>query len=100
MRSWVATKDAQELFFTAQERHLPYGWVLPIERLADNPQLEGRQWWRDYQMGSETVRGPGAPYAFSETPWSVEGSVEGGASPMFQATDAVPPDDLLAELGW
>jgi crotonobetainyl-CoA:carnitine CoA-transferase CaiB-like acyl-CoA transferase len=43
--------------------------VLPIERLADNPQLEARGWWTPYAIGGRTVSGPGAPYRFSATPW-------------------------------
>ena len=44
LRDWVATKDVEQLFFEAQKRHAPYGWVLPIEKLADNPQLAARDW--------------------------------------------------------
>ncbi len=71
LRQWVATRDVEELFFEAQERHSPYGWVLPIEKVAENPQLEARGWWRPYLLGDATVRGPGPPYRFSETPWQV-----------------------------
>ena len=50
LEDWVATKDAEALFFKAQERHAPYGWVLPVEKLAENPQLQARHWWVDYQL--------------------------------------------------
>ena len=70
MREWVARKDVEQLFFEAQDRHAPYGWVLPVEKLADNPQLDARNWFVDYDLDSSTVRGPGAPYRFSDTPWS------------------------------
>lgn len=67
--NWVATRDVEELFFEAQDHHAPYGWVLPIDEVARNPQLEARAWWADYRAGSATIRGPGAPYRFSDTPW-------------------------------
>ena len=70
LRSWVATRDVEELFVEAQEHHAPYGWVLPIEKVAENPQLEARRWWTPYELpGGETIRGPGAPYQFGDTPW-------------------------------
>ncbi|MEM7366004.1 MAG: CoA transferase [Pseudomonadota bacterium] len=71
-KAWVATQDVETLFHEAQERHMPYGWVLPIEKVADNPQLSARDWWIDYGVGDQQVRGPGAPYHFSETPWRIE----------------------------
>ena len=69
LREWVAARDVEELFFEAQERHSPYGWVLPVDKVAENPQLEARGWWQPYPIGAATVRGPGAPYRFSDTPW-------------------------------
>ena len=69
LRNWVATRDVEELFFEAQDHHAPYGWVLPIDKVAGNPQLEARDWWVDYPMAQGSVRGPGAPYRFEETPW-------------------------------
>ena len=69
LRNWVATRDVEELFYEAQDHHAPYGWVLPIDKVAANPQLEARDWWVDYPTATTTVRGPGAPYAFSNTPW-------------------------------
>ena len=71
LRNWVATRDVEELFFEAQDHHAPYGWVLPIDKVARNPQLEARDYWVDYPVGAATVRGPGAPYRFSDTPWRV-----------------------------
>ena len=69
LRDWVATRDVEELFYEAQEHHAPYGWVLGIDKVAENPQLAARDWWVDYPSTSASVRGPGAPYRFSETPW-------------------------------
>jgi len=93
LRKWVAGKDVEALFFEAQERHSPYGWVLPVERLAVNPQLEARNWWADVNIADTTLRGPGAPYCFSDTPWRV--SLD--SPPGEQALGA---DRVLAAAGW
>ena len=90
LADWVRTKDVESCFHEAQERHHPFGWVLPIERVADNPQLEARDWWRTYSINGSDVRGPGAPYHFGATPWSVRAAGEAGLE-----TDAI-----LAEIGW
>jgi crotonobetainyl-CoA:carnitine CoA-transferase CaiB-like acyl-CoA transferase len=88
MRDWIADQDPEVLFHRAQERHAPYGWVQPIERLGDNPQLEARGWWTPYQVGDDTVTGPGAPYNLSATPW-----VHRDPAPVTAAA-------VLADLGW
>ncbi len=90
LREWVATRDVEELFFEAQERHSPYGWVLPLERVADNPQLEARQWYVPYRIGDTEVRAPGAPYQFSETPWQLGDYGGVGAD----------TDTVLNDIGW
>ncbi len=90
LRKFVGMKDVEELFFEAQERHSPYGWVLPIDKVAANPQLEARDWWVPYRVGDVSTKGPGAPYRFSETPWSL-GPYDGPG-----ADSAV----ALAETGW
>ncbi len=69
LRNWVATRDVEELFFEAQDHHAPYGWVLPIDKVVANPHLEARDWWVDYRIGPHTIRGPGTPYRFGDTPW-------------------------------
>ena len=81
LRSWVGTRNVEELFFEAQARHAPYGWVLPVDKVAENPQLEARNWWQPYALA---VRGPGTPYHFSDTPWRL-GNVASGASREFAA---------------
>ena len=91
LRKWVATKDVEEFFFEAQARHHPYGWVLSPDRVASNPQLEAREWWTDYALDGATVRGPGGPYRFGETPWALRrGHAGAGAH----------TDDVLTEIGW
>ncbi len=88
MRDWVATKNVDELFEEAQARHAPFGWVLPIERVGDNPQLAARDWFVNYRVAGQEVSGPGAPYHFSATPWRIHESVESEA----QA--------VLNDIGW
>jgi crotonobetainyl-CoA:carnitine CoA-transferase CaiB-like acyl-CoA transferase len=90
LRDWVATKDAQALFFEAQQRHAPYGWVLPIEKVADNPQLEARNWFVPYRVGNSEIRAPGAPYHLADTPWALN-DYPG------TATDSAT---ILVEIGW
>jgi crotonobetainyl-CoA:carnitine CoA-transferase CaiB-like acyl-CoA transferase len=90
LRQWVATHDVEELFFEAQSRHSPYGWVLPLEKVAENPQLKARDWWVTYSTGGVEAVGPGAPYHFSETPWSIRSNGDSGAD----------GPSILADIGW
>ena len=71
LREWVATKDVEPFFHEAQNRHHPYGWVMTTPEVANNPQLEARNWWADYPVDDASVTGPGAPYHFSDTPWQI-----------------------------
>jgi len=87
LREWVATRDVEELFYEAQDHHAPYGWVVGVEQVAGNPQLEARDWWTDYPVGNARVRGPGAPYQFSETPWRI-----GRRNPSVTTSDDPIPD--------
>lgn len=91
LRDWVAEQAVEELFFEAQGRHFPYGWVLSPERVAASPQLEDRGWWADYEVGDTTVRGPGAPYRLEGTPVA---STRRLSAP---GTDTAA---LLDEIGW
>ena len=91
MREWIATKQVEEFFFAAQERHSPYGWVLALDRVATNPQLEARDWWAEYRLGGVAVRGPGAPYRLSGTPWR---------EPRPQTGPGSDTAAVLAEIGW
>ena len=71
LQEWVGTKEVEPFFHDAQARHHPYGWVMTMPEVAENPQLEARDWWADYPVGDATVNGPGAPYHFSDTPWQI-----------------------------
>lgn len=87
LREWVATREVEPLFLEAQSRGMAYGEAVPIERTADNPHLKARDWWTDYLP---TVRGPGAPYHFGDTPWKI-----GPYGDIASDSDAV-----LSEIGW
>lgn len=98
LRNWVATRDVEELFFEAQDHHASYGWVLSVDQVANNPQLEARDWWATYAVGGG-VRGPGAPYRFSDTPWrlydheDVDGDIDAWPTePDAHDTAAEPPE--------
>lgn len=103
-KAWVATQDVEALFLEAQERHMPFGWVLPIEKVADNPQLAARDWWIDYAVeeGNNQIRGPGAPYHFSETPWRIGKSRRAESQDLWQerpAQDNEPQQSVNAGTG-
>ena len=78
------------LFFAAQERHMPYGVVLPIEQVAENPQLAARKWFTPYQIDSHSTLSTGAPYHFSDTPWELKDYKSLGDD----------QETILNEIGW
>lgn len=68
LRSWVATKDVESLFYAAQEHHAPFGWVHDVPQVAENPQLAGRNWWKSLDVAGRSIKSTGIPYIHSETP--------------------------------
>jgi len=94
LRAWAAGKDARELFLQAQERHCPYGWVLPLEAVAENPQLAARDWYRKLTINDQTITAPGAAYHFSNT----EGEIELPLNPHTAAASTAAA--ILSDLGW
>ena len=91
LREWVSTKDVEPFFHEAQARHHPYGWVMTTPEVAGNPQLQARAWWTQYPVGDATVRGPGAPYHFSETPWRIGDSDDPPRTERPALPSAAPP---------
>jgi benzylsuccinate CoA-transferase BbsE subunit len=91
LRDWVSTRNVEDFFFEAQERHFPYGWVLSPDRVAANPQLEARDSWGEYEVGDRTFRGPGAPYR-----------LEGSPVPPQRRLGAVGNEtaEVLSQIGW
>jgi benzylsuccinate CoA-transferase BbsE subunit len=94
LRNWSAGKDAEELFLQAQERHCPYGWVLPLEAVAENPQLAARNWYRSLEIGDKVITAPGAAFHFSNS----QGNVELPLRP--HQTAATQAAEILTDLGW
>ena len=90
IREWVAEQDTEELFFKAQERHSPYGWVQNIEQVVNNPQLTARDWWQTLKLGETEVDAPGPAYRLEETPGHIR-PVE------WVETDG---EALTKEIGW
>lgn len=90
MKRWALTKEAEPFFHEAQARHSPYGWVIPIGKMVENQQLEARMWFREYEVDGKTIKGPGAPYVFSQTPWRTG------------TYDTTPGaiDEILSDIGW
>ena len=90
LRGWVGEWTAEELFFEAQHRHLPYGQVLSTEQVVASPQLAARRWWVDYRVGDGTVEGPGAPYRLEATPSAPERVVEAVGESTTAILDSLP----------
>ena len=90
IREWVAEEDSEELFFRAQERHAPYGWVQTVKQVANNPQLDARSWWQHIKVGERKVQSPGLPVQFLGTPGHV-------TEPEWLQTDA---KNVLDAVGW
>ena len=91
LREWVSEKDVEALFFEAQRRHAPFGWVQTLDQVAANPQLAAREWWQDQLMGNRTVKASGVPFKFSETPAK---STTGEWSAVANA------NDVVTTVGW
>lgn len=90
MRRWVANKDVEDLFHEAQSRHSPYGQVLPIESVAENPQLAARHWYVPYDIAGKNVTSTGTPYHFSKTPWQLKA----------YQPQAKPVEAVAAQVNW
>lgn len=70
---WVAGYDRDELLERAQTLRLPYATVRNPEALFDDEQLKSRGYFVDviHPELTRTFRYPGAPYIFSDSPWSL-----------------------------
>lgn len=90
LAEWVAGKEVEPLFLEAQKRRIPYGWVQPLARLGENPQLQARGWFQTVEVQDRTLTFPGAPYHFSKTPWALQGQGQAG----------VDTTEILNDIGW
>ncbi len=64
IRRWIADEDAMELWWTAQDRHVAFGGVHDIPAVAEIPQFEHRDFYRDLDE-ERGVRAPGRLVRFS-----------------------------------
>ena len=70
--AWARTKTKTEFFHEGQDRRMECGPVNSIPEVFDDLQLRHRGYWVDVvhpELG-RTFTYPGAPYHFTETPWS------------------------------
>ena len=85
IRTFVATKDAGELFSEAQKRHIAFGEVQDVAQVADNPQFAHRAFYADIPVSGaegsveDRVRGPWRLVRFSDTPVATPAGLESPA---------------------
>ncbi len=65
MESFFLMQDSTTVYEEAQRRGLPLGPVSAPEDLLDDPHLQARHYFVDVPIDGETVKFPGAPFAFS-----------------------------------
>ncbi len=90
LAEWVSQKDVEALFYEAQERHMSYGWVQPLARVSENPQLRAREWFRKQNLGGREVEVAGPPYNLSDSDWRIGDAVKCDAD----------REAVLREIGW
>ena len=73
LQRFFAGKPKRELYEQGQGRRLLIGIVSAPDDLAENRQLNARNWFQDIEHPElgETLRYPGPPYRLSETPWRI-----------------------------
>jgi crotonobetainyl-CoA:carnitine CoA-transferase CaiB-like acyl-CoA transferase len=68
LRAWALTKDAHELFFAGQQRHLPFGEVLNVSDIINNEHFQARGFFRSVDWRGPTVKIPGPLFRTEATP--------------------------------
>ncbi len=70
MDPWWKSHTNEELFQLLQAESVPAGPLYTPKELLHHPHLESRRFFEDVaHPKAGTVRMPGAPYRFSQTPW-------------------------------
>ena len=74
LRRFIAGKGKWEMYEEGQRRRLLIGIVSTPEDIANNPQLQHRQWLTPVEHPDlhDTLQYPGPPYRLSETPWAIQ----------------------------
>lgn len=68
---WFRQRTAKEIVEQAQRLRLPFGYVLDVAELLQEPHLFARNYFREVEqpgVGAMTI--PGPPFAMSESPWA------------------------------
>ncbi|MBI3300628.1 MAG: CoA transferase [Deltaproteobacteria bacterium] len=70
---WATDYSVAELMEGAQLRRIPYAMVRPPEALADDPQLNARDFFStvEHPELGRAFRYPGGPFFFTATPWRI-----------------------------
>lgn len=91
IKSFALELDAREVFEGGQARHVPFGQVVTIPEVAENPQHLARGFFRpvDHDAGTVTIPGPLARFSDTPCPPPV-------APPVADHSRAVEPADVLA----
>ena len=72
LQDWCREQSVDDLYHAAQQRRVPFAPVSTMGDLVRSPHLQARGFFATIEhprAGSVTV--PGAPYHFSETPWTL-----------------------------
>jgi len=73
IHDWLTTVTKKEAFERAQAQHVPCFPVHTMSEVAENPQYRARGFFVDHDHpAAREVRMPGAPCAFSRTPWRIK----------------------------
>ena len=110
VRRWIAPRDAREVWWEAQERHVAFGGVLNIAEVCANPQFAHRGFFADVEPAGLPETGPstnGATVVTSEPAnvtmparfvrWSDTGRA-GTVPPRPPAAEDTPLEEIL--VGW
>ncbi len=73
LRRFIAGKGKWEMYEGGQGRRLLFGIVSTPEDIANNPQLQYRQWLTSVEHPElgDVLQYPGPPYRLLETPWAI-----------------------------
>jgi crotonobetainyl-CoA:carnitine CoA-transferase CaiB-like acyl-CoA transferase len=72
INEWGMLHTKTEIFEEGQKRHLPVGPTMTIDEVVNDPHLNDRGFFVEVKHPyTGSLKFPGAPYKFSETPWMI-----------------------------